>query len=202
MGTKALAWLIAAGILLLFVAIAWPLPGWLGLEGTRVLVLRIGLILLGAIAATLTLLALLARARKRPQPDDLDDDIDQAFATAERRLAASNLTAETRIARLPLTLVLGPTGSTKSSVLTHSGLDPELLAGEVMRGDATVPTDPVNIWYAQGTIVVEAGGRLLEDADRWRRAVRHLHPAASPPRSAAAARRRAPPSSASRATSS
>ena len=45
-----------------------------------------------------------------------------------------------------------------------------------MRGDAVVPTDPVNVWYAQGSILVEAGGRLMNDADRWGRLLTHLRP--------------------------
>src|SRR5262249_29905932 len=34
----------------------------------------------------------------------------------------------------------------------------------------------LNVWYAHGTIVVEAGGKLFDDADRWTQFVKHLHP--------------------------
>lgn len=170
-------WVGAAIVLLVFAIAAWLLPRMLGVDGTPAWILRSGLLVLGAAAAILTLFYLRARIARRPAPEvDVGDDIDQVIKAAEARLATSNQTAESRLSRLPVGLVLGPTGSTKSSILTHSGLDPELLAGEVERGDAVVPTDPVNVWYAHGTILVEAGGRLLEDETRWRRLVRHLLP--------------------------
>lgn len=177
MGNKAKAWLGAGTILLAFVAAALALPALFNATGTRGWLLRGGLLFFGVVAAVLVLLYLLARARARQEPEiEGGDDIGQAIAAAEARLAASNLTTESHIGRLPLAVVLGTSGSTKSSVLMHSGLDPELLAGEVMRGDTVVPTDPVNVWYAHGTILVEAGGRLLEDAARWRRLLRQLRP--------------------------
>lgn len=167
---------IPAGIiLLLFGTAAWQLPRVLEMSGARAGVLRAGLIVFGLVAAALTLLVLRAREKNRADAD-AGDDLDQMIAAAEERLASSSLTSESRLARLPLALVLGPRGSTKSSILMNSGLDPELLAGEVMRGEAVVPTDPGNVSYAQGTIFVEAGGALLEDADRWRRLVRQLQP--------------------------
>jgi type VI secretion system protein ImpL len=174
MGTNARAWLAAGITLLVFAAIAWPLPGMFGVLGTRAILLRGGLIFFGMVAAVLVLLYL--RSRGPAEADSGSDDMDGVIASAESRLASSRLTAESRLGRLPLALVLGPPGSTKSSVVVHSGLDPELLAGEVMRGDAVIPTDPINVWYAHGSIIVEAGGGLLDDADRWRRLMRHLQP--------------------------
>lgn len=175
MTTNLRSWLASGAILLLFAVAAWLLPRMLDIGGARAGILRGGLILFGIVAAVLTLLLLRARARAGSDKDG-SDDVDQVIAAAEARLAASSLTSESRLARLPIALVLGPRGSTKTSVLMNSGLDPELLAGEVVRGDAVIPTDPVNVWYAQGTILVEAGGPLLDDADRWRRLVGHLQP--------------------------
>lgn len=169
------AWLGAGGVLLAFSSLAWTLPRLFGIDGARAWVLRGGLLVFGTVAAALVLVLLLRRARSAPQTAG-DEDIDAAIAAAESRLAASRQTPESRIGRLPLALVLGPAGSTKTTVITHSGLDPELLAGEVTRGDAVVPTEPLNAWYAHGSILLEAGGRLLEDADRWRSLVRHLQP--------------------------
>ncbi len=55
-------------------------------------------------------------------------------------------------------------------------LDPELLAGDVFRGETVAPTAGVNLWFAHGTVVVEAGGPLVEDAPSWLRLVRSLRP--------------------------
>jgi type VI secretion system protein ImpL len=171
-------WMAPGAVLVLFLAIAWPLPGLLGATGARVWVLRAGLLLFGLLAAVLLHLVLRARSRRAlPDAADTDaDDIGLALAAAQSRLASARSAAESRLARLPVVLVLGPTGSTKTSVLAHSGLDAELLAGEVSRGDMPVPTNPLTVWYAQGTVFVEAGGRLLEDPARWQRLVRLLRP--------------------------
>ncbi|HSJ10166.1 MAG TPA: type VI secretion protein IcmF/TssM N-terminal domain-containing protein [Longimicrobiales bacterium] len=137
--------------------------------------LRGGLLFFGLVAAVLVFLYVAARLRTRAAVVPVDA-IDQTIAAAEASLARSRTAAEARLGRQPLALFLGPAGSTKSSVITHSGLEPELLAGEVLRGDAVVPTDPANVWYAQGTLLVEAGGRLLDDPGRWTRFTAHLRP--------------------------
>lgn len=172
------AWIGAGVVLLVFVVLTLALPALLNFTGARAWVLRAGLLVLGLVGAILLYVYLAARARAKPIEPVVEggDATDQAIAAAGARLARSAATAETRIGRLPLGVVLGPSGSTKSSVVTHSGLDAELLAGEVYRGETVVPTDPVNVWYAHGTVLVEPGGRLLEDVNGWTRFVRHLRP--------------------------
>ena len=77
---------------------------------------------------------------------------------------------------MPLVLLLGLEGSAKTTTVIKSGLDPELLAGEVFRGDAVTPTRSLNAWISQGTVFVEAGGRLTSDEGRWGRLIQHLLP--------------------------
>src|SRR5512146_1343746 len=169
------AWLAAIGVLLVFVVAALALPSLLGLVAKRALILRVALLLLGLVAAVLTLLLIRRRSQASPAPAiEGTDDIDLAFAGAQARLRASSAAAESRISRLPLVLVLGPQGAAKSSVVTHSGIDADLLHGEVFRGDVVIPTDPVNVWYAQGMMLVEAGGKVLDDQNRWTRLLAHL----------------------------
>src|SRR5579883_1642475 len=50
---------------------------------------------------------------------------------AEARLAASQVAQGANIGNLPLFFVVGDQGATKTSVMLHSGLEPELLAGQV-----------------------------------------------------------------------
>jgi len=40
-----------------------------------------------------------------------------------------------------------------------------------------VPTRAVNLWFARDVVVVEAGGKLIEDAGRWNAILRRLQPA-------------------------
>jgi type VI protein secretion system component VasK len=159
-------WAPAAVVLVLFALLAGLLPGWLDAQGTRLWLIRGGLLLFGIVAAILLFFYLRSRARELPPEPEVEggDDLSLALASAQARLASVGRSAEGRIARLPLVLVLGPSGGTKTSVVTHSDLDAELLAGELMRGDMPVPTEPVNVWYANGSIILEAGGRLLDDS--------------------------------------
>ncbi len=43
----------------------------------------------------------------------------------------------------------GEAGSAKTSVMLHSGLDPELLAGQVYQNSNVVPTRSANIWFSR-----------------------------------------------------
>ena len=73
-------------------------------------------------------------------------------------------------------VVLGPEGSTKTTVIVHSGLEPELLAGEVYHGDAIGPTPGVNLWYTHHTVLLEAGGKLAAGGKQWDRLIRRIRP--------------------------
>lgn len=168
MGT---AWLVGAVILFITGMLGSLLPGWLSLPATTGWILRVVLWLLGLGAAALVFLYLRAKAKSLPQAAARDDELDTAFGTAKKRLRG-----KTAIGKAPVILVVGPAGAAKTTVITKSGTEPELLAGEVLRGDTIVPTSAVNLWYASGTIVAEAGGRVTQDAPRWGRLLRQLQP--------------------------
>jgi len=177
---KALPWVVSTAAFLLLVVVGWLAGTLIGLSGTDLLVLRASFALLGLVAGVLTYLLMRARARRRAA-DGADargptEDIDVAIAAAQARLAASTTARGARIGAQPLVLVLGPPGSTKTTVVVRSGLEPELLAGEVFRGDLIAPTDSVNVWFAQDTIFLEAGGKVVADPPRWIRLIRHIQP--------------------------
>ena len=48
--------------------------------------------------------------------------------------------------------------------MIHSGLDPELLAGQVYQNADVVPTRTANLWFSRRSIFAEAGGKLLADS--------------------------------------
>lgn len=177
MTRSATIWLGTGVVLLLSALLVWFLPGWLGLTGSTAWILRGGLWLLLLVAAVLTLKLLLpgsAEAELRG-----DDPLVEAFRAARTRL--SSLVKGTgkggsSFDALPVTLVVGPRHATKTTLLANSGLDPELLAGEVYRGDQVAPTEVVNLWYAGETVWVEAGGPLLDDPVRWEKLGRLLSP--------------------------
>jgi type VI protein secretion system component VasK len=173
-------WLVPIGALVgFFAAASWGVEALIRgfgheLAGWPLWILHGGLAVIATVIALRLFLWLRARARARPVP--VDDEIDTTLLAARSRLAASPVARTSKLGRLPLVVFVGPTGSTKTTAVTRSGLEAELLAGETQRGDVPVPTAAINVWYAQDTVFVEAGGRLLEDDARWARLLRHLQP--------------------------
>jgi type VI secretion system protein ImpL len=161
-----LAFVILAGILDVFL----PLVGW-----DRVLVWA-GLGLLGVVAATLIYLQLAPRAPKQAaQAIAPEVEVDMMIDAVRKRLSAAGVRGG-RLDRLPAVILLGPTGSAKTSVVTRSALEAELLAGEAAVSEIPAATETLNLWYAQSSVLVEAGGRLLDDTARWERLLQRLKP--------------------------
>jgi type VI secretion system protein ImpL len=162
-----------AGILGVFLILSVYLARWMGLTGVQLWLFRGGLWLLGILGAGLLYFFLRGRERARGEP--ADDDVENAFAAVRRRLPGSGSRA--RVSGRPVVLVAGPADSAKTTVLVRSGLDPELLAGEVWRGDEIVETPGLNVWLASEILWVEAGGSLMADDASWDRMIDHLKPA-------------------------
>lgn len=173
-------YLLAGGTLAVGWMVSWFVPSWLGLPALDLWVLRGGL----AVVVLLAALAILWLARRRRSPTTGEgqqpaagaaEEIELLLREAEKRLTAAR-GHSMRLDGLPVVLVLGEPGSAKTSVVVHSGLDPELLAGQVYQETAIVPTRAVNVWLAAQTLLIEAGGRLLAEGARWLRLLRRLAP--------------------------
>src|SRR5713226_1626141 len=166
---RAMVWLVAALVYLVFAVLVWFLGGWLGLRGANVWVLRLGLWLLGLIAAGLLLWFFAPGEGQgeagRAAPGGAE--LDATLAAAAARLGSAGAAGAAGLPGLPLVVVLGPAGSAKTSLIVHSGLAPDLLAGEVFHGDRIGPTPGVNVWHTQRTILLEAGGKLVAGAGPW-----------------------------------
>ena len=172
-------WIIAVAVLLVYVAVAIVAGRMLGLTGGDLWVLRMGLTTLGVVSAVLIVWFFRDRTPAGPTTPEarLAADVEQVLAAARAQLAASNAGAkDARFAKLPVVLVLGPAGSTKTTAVVRSGLEPELLAGEAMRGESVAPTKTTNVWFSQGTVFAEAGSQVLATSESWKRFVRALRP--------------------------
>jgi type VI secretion system protein ImpL len=180
MTRKAKIWLTAIAALLAYCTAAWLLGEALGIRGRDGWFLRGGLWLIGVVGTVIVVLFLIRRDAGRLRPktaDPLPDEVDATVAQAKAQLGAARLAGGATIGTMPMALVLGPPGSTKTTVVTRSGLEPELLAGEVSRGDLPVaPTRGANVWYTRDAIILEAGGPLVTDAGYWQRLLRHVQP--------------------------
>jgi type VI secretion system protein ImpL len=107
-----------------------------------------------------------------------DDEVSQLVRDAESKLAAAKLEGA-KAAHLPVFLMIGDAGSAKTSVMLHSGLDAELVAGQVYQQGNVASTRSANIFYTRRTLFVDAGGKLLTEASRWRKLVSRLQPKTS-----------------------
>lgn len=184
-------WLATLVVLAAYLAAAWRVARLLTVPGSERQVLLWGLWVIGVVAAA----AVLWFRRPAPAPPRPVDDVDTLLDATARTLAASRIVdaagRRPSIAALPTIVVLGPEASVKTTAVMHSGLEPELLAGAVQQDGVVAPTTAVNVWYARGTLLIEAGPPVVGAADRWARLVRRLQPdrrAAVLGRGAAAAR--------------
>src|SRR5271169_68299 len=163
--------------------------------GTNALVLRGGILLLGVIAVIGLLLWARSSMPSMPGAEEFrapaapsfagassgasagaSQDVDILIRDAAVKVAAARLAAGAQLSSLPAVFLLGETGAGKTSAMDQSGLDAELLAGQVYQESSVVPTRVANLWYARKTVFVEAGGPLLDDAGSWVRLIKHFVP--------------------------
>ena len=170
-------------ILLIYLVLVYLLGRWLPLHGSEVWILRGVLALLGALGAAVALWYQY-KIRKAQQVSGAEesqetstDDLDTVVREAIRRLKNSTLGRGTDLSNLPIVFVLGDPGATKTTVLIHSALDPELLAGQVYRDNEVLPTSSANLWYTRQAIFVDPAGTMMGQRERWRRLVKLLQPA-------------------------
>lgn len=176
---------IAAGALIVYLVLAWVTGAVvLDLQGTR-LYLFLGILALIGITGFTVWYFLVERVRRTNESSAEGaagagsaggDEVDTLVRDADARLSASTSAKGARLNNLPVFFVLGATGSTKTTTILNSGLEPELLAGHVYQDSAVVPTRSVNLWFARQLAFVEAGGRLLEDSSLWNSLLRRLQP--------------------------
>ncbi|MGA3326628.1 MAG: ImcF-related family protein [Terriglobia bacterium] len=179
MNTKLKYW-IAAVALIVWLVLAWFIGSWLHLQGSSLWILRIALALIGIAAFIIVIWWFRVKDKEREQMTAgggaAGDEIDILIREAEMRLQASQLGRSAKFGSLPLYLVMGETGSAKTSVVLHSGLEPELLAGHTVQDKVPVPTRTANLWYTRQFIFAEAGGPMLQDRARWAKFVKKLAP--------------------------
>ena len=173
-------------VLLVWLLIAWFLGVLLHLQGSDLWILRIGLALIGIAGCVFLWWWLRSKNAERagngsaaPGTEAGEGgaaEIAHLLREANGRLASSTATRGKTLANLPAILLVGESGAGKTSIMGGSGLDAELLAGQVLQGDALVPTRLVNVWYARQTLFLEAGGSLLGNPQAWARLIRGLAP--------------------------
>jgi type VI secretion system protein ImpL len=133
----------------------------------------------------LTVIYLLQRrkkARAAAQPADAapgGDEISLLIREAETKLAAAKLPAGAKVGTLPVYLIMGDANSAKTSTMLHSGLEPELLAGQVYQSGNVVATRTANLWFSRGSVFVDTAGKFAADPGMWGRLIHKLQPRTS-----------------------
>jgi type VI secretion system protein ImpL len=176
-----LAIVLAIVIFVLSVLFAWLVGPLLGIAGTSLLILRIILVALGAIASAVILFFHFRDKRRDAATRNMPggSDLDTLLRDAEHRLASAQRTGPRSLDTLPLLYILGDTNSAKTTAVIKSGFDPELLAGQVYREQDVVQTPVINIWYAHESAFVEAGDAIRKAPALWNKLVRKTRPRAA-----------------------
>jgi type VI secretion system protein ImpL len=119
-------------------------------------------------------------ASAKPLHDD-DAALLNLLSEADQRLAQAPGPRPSRALDLPLYLIVGPEGAGKTAVLHSCGIEPSLLAGQVVGGSASVNSTRVaNLWLAQQALFLEVGGRIFgSEASRFAEFVSRLQSGAA-----------------------
>ena len=164
--------LIAAPVTLAYLILAWFTGNVLGLQGRNLWILRIALSLIGIVAAVVVVWFLAnkkkeeerAAAGAEEEAQEGGDEIAVLIREAEKKLSSAQLEKAARIGNLPAILLLGEAGGAKTSTVLNSALEPELLAGQALKDGDVISTRSANLWYSRRTLLVEASGKLMDDA--------------------------------------
>lgn len=103
-------------------------------------------------------------------------DLDDLIAEAEARLAVAQQEKDSKLSKLPAILLIGEPGSAKTTTMVQSETEPESLSGQVYEENNILPTPTANFWFAHHTVFVEMAGKLLGDADSWKKVIGRLQP--------------------------
>jgi type VI secretion system protein ImpL len=164
----------------LYLALIVGLGFLLHLQGTRLVLFIVLLALLGAAACAVILwyLKKVAPPEASGEASSSTDlgNLDALLHEADAKLKQANRAGVKSLASMPLIYVIGDENSAKTQTVLQSGLDPEVLAGQVYRDQAVVPTQTANLWLAGTAAIVEAGGALLRQPALWQRLVKLTAP--------------------------
>ena len=175
---KKIVWLSVL-VFVLYLALIVGIGFLVHLSGSHLLLFCIILGLLGA--AALAIFLIFKKRQLDAQGPVLDasaiesDALAQLVKAADARLKQSPGAAKS-LAAMPLIYLLGDDNSGKTQTVLQSGLEAELLAGEVHRDGMVAPTQLANLWFTSQAALVEAGGTMLKQPGLWQRLVRSTQP--------------------------
>ena len=173
--------LIGLLIFLVYLALVIGAAFLLHFEGTKFVLFIVILGLLGALTTVFVIWYLNKMSGGSGQstgPDTPDAiNLSNLLRDADAKVRQSGRAGAKSLASLPLIYVIGDENSAKTQTVLQSGLEPELLVGNVYRDGIIVPTQLANLWLAGNYVIAEAGGALLRQPPLWQRLVHATIPA-------------------------
>ena len=174
-------YICAALSLLLSIVLSLAVGSISALHGVLLLV-RLLLLLFGiAGAVVLIWLARKSAASAGKQADGKPVDttaLDDLLREANGKLAASPRAAAKKLNDVPLLYIIGESNSAKTTAVMKSGIEAELLAGQIYRERDIVSTPVANIWYSGKAAVIEAGEAIRQTPGLWTRLIALTRPGA------------------------
>jgi type VI secretion system protein ImpL len=152
-------------------------------RGADRLILRLGLAFVVIVAAASFLVYMHLKEQSSPEaaaktlkPLKAGDELELLLREAESKLAGARVSEGSKLSDFPVLFLIGPEGAAKTSSIIHSGVEPELLAGQVYRENAVTPTGFLNVWFARKALFVEAAEKVTGDPASWVRLIRRVVP--------------------------
>ena len=171
-------YLISTLFFIVSAILSWLVGSLFHLHGSALIALRL-LILAAGIAAVFAVFAVHRRGRTTAASEaEVRDasELDTLIRDAQQRLASSQRASSKSFDSTPLLYILGGPNSTKTTTVLRSGLDPELLAGQIYRDDSVVATQLSSFWYTQQCVLVEAGEAVRNSGHLWETLIRRTRP--------------------------
>jgi len=167
--------LVAVVPVAVFMGVGLALANALGLQGWGYRLFWMGFAALGAVlgGAAFWFMQRARSGKEAPVKAPQVEELEVRLGEIKRRLAAARRPG---LEKLPVVIILGPPGSAKSSSILGSDVSAEQLTGDQARGGDFPPTESVNAWYSDGTVLVEAGGGLTQDPSLWTSLVKKILP--------------------------
>lgn len=172
--------LVSVLVFVLSLVLAWMAGPVLHVQGAALLILRVAFVVLGAVAATIILVLHLRKQKREGSTKNVqgNTELETLLRDAEKKLAAAQRTGAKTLDSLPLLYLLGEANAAKTTTVLKSGLDPELLGGQIYRDQDIVATPVANLWYTQQCVIVEAGDAVRKSPQLWSKLVRRTRPKA------------------------
>ena len=162
--------------LLVWIGISVGLGFLIGLSGSMLYIFIGVLSILGIIGAGLYLW-LRSKQPAKPGANSGDPEIDALCKEVDAKLAVAKTVQGAKINNVPLGI---PDGRKricrKTTTILNSGLEPELVMGQVYQDTNVIPTRLANVFLARQTLFMDTAGGFMNDGARWQRLVRRLAP--------------------------